>query len=236
MAKEMLDLFIEELRDAYSAEKLASRSMPRVMKKLQHAGLRQAFKAHIEETQHQIERLEQVFEELEMSARAKTCHAMQGLIEEQKEVFDMDLEPELLDAALLAAQQKAEHYEIAAYGSLAAFARALGIERAAELLHDTLEEERRFDERLTELAEHEINPAALTYEEEEGDEEEEEGGEEEEEEEEEQLEVKGRRRGGARSASRSRGAGTARSGRTASGGQRGRRNSRTSARSRRAAE
>jgi hypothetical protein len=145
----------------------------------------------------------------------------------------MDLEAELLDAALIVSQQKMEHYEIASYGSLAAYAKALGEERAAELLHETLEEERRFDERLTELAENEINPAALSYEGEEGEEEEEEGGEEEEEEEE-GVEVKGR--GGQSGAASRRGGTTASRGRGAAGGQRNQRSSRSSAKTKRAAE
>lgn len=230
MAKEMLDLLIESLRDTYSAEKLGGRAMARVLKKVQHEGLRQALQEHIEDSEVQVERLEQVFEELETAPRAKTCHAMQGLIEEQKELFDMGLEPELLDVALVAAQQKMEHYEIAAYGSMAAYAKALGEERAAELLAETLEEEKAFDQRLTELAEQEVNPAALTYEEGEDEEEEDEEEEGDEEEEEEVRTSAGQQQGGGGR----RGAGGR--GRGGAEQQRGQQRGKTASRTRRAAE
>jgi ferritin-like metal-binding protein YciE len=118
--KTMRDLLIDELRDIYHAEKQLTRALPKMARAASNGQLKEAFTQHLEETRGQIERLEQVFELLDTRTRGKPCHAMEGLIEEAKEIMEMGLEPELLDVALIAAAQKVEHYEIAGYGTLVA--------------------------------------------------------------------------------------------------------------------
>ncbi|MBV9758261.1 MAG: DUF892 family protein [Alphaproteobacteria bacterium] len=169
--RSMHDLLLEELRDLYSAERLAVRAYPRIRKAIQTDALRQAVEEHLEQTKEQIERLNRVFESVDAKSRAKTCHAMEGLIEEAQEHLEADLEPELLEVILVADLQKMEHYEIASYGSAKAHAEALGLTEAAELLEETLEEEKQTDARLNQLAIDEINPQALEQAEEEAGEE-----------------------------------------------------------------
>ena len=159
-AKNMQDLLIEELRDIYHAEKQLTRALPKMARAASNEQLKQAFTQHLEETQGQIERLEQVFEKLDTRTRGKHCHAMEGLIEEGKEVMEEPIEPEVLDAALIAAAQKVEHYEIAGYGTLIAMAKHLSMKDAAKLLAETLEEEKSADEKLTAIAEQGGNQAA----------------------------------------------------------------------------
>jgi len=154
-------LMVEQLRDAYSAEKQGLRAMPRVAKKATSQALKEAFQMHAEQTEHQIERLEQALEKLGARPGRKVCEGMRGLIEEaQSELEDHDKGP-ILDAVIVGAQQRMEHYEIAAYGTLAALAKAAGQQEIADLMAQTLQEEKQADEKLTQLAESELNPAAI---------------------------------------------------------------------------
>jgi ferritin-like metal-binding protein YciE len=153
-------LFLEELKDIYNAEKQILRALPRMAKAAESPQLQQAFTRHLKETEGQVQRLEQVFQELGQSARGKTCKGMQGLLEEGKEMMEKDGEAPVLDAALIAAAQRVEHYEIAVYGCLRTYAQLLGLSRAEQLLQQTLEEEEATDKKLTELGESGINEAA----------------------------------------------------------------------------
>ena len=144
-------LLVEELKDIYSAEKQITRALPKMAKNATSDQLRQAFETHLEETKGQIKRLERVFEILGKTASAKTCKAMQGLIEEGSEQMQ-ELEGEILDAALIAAAQKVEHYEMASYGSVRTWAQLLGKKDVADLLQQTLTEEGETDHKLTELS------------------------------------------------------------------------------------
>lgn len=157
--------FTEELKDLYDAEKQLLKALPKMAKAAQHEELRAAFESHREETETHVERLEQVFEIFGETAKAKKCKAMQGLIEEAQDL----IEEEEGDAALICAAQKVEHYEIASYGSLRAWAELLEESDAVDLLEETLDEETAADEKLTEIAE-----SAANVEEAEGEEEEEE--------------------------------------------------------------
>ena len=153
-------LFLEELKDVYNAEKQLLRALPRMAKAAESSDLQQAFTKHLRETEGQVQRLERVFQELGQSARGKTCKGMQGLIEEGKEVMEKEGEGPVIDAALIASAQRVEHYEIAAYGCLRTYAQLLGLERAVQLLQQTLEEEEATDKILTQLGESGINEAA----------------------------------------------------------------------------
>lgn len=153
------DLFVKELRDVYHAEKQITKALKRMVKSASSDDLRGAFERHLEETNHQIERLEQAFESIDQRPRAQHCAGMAGIIEEGEDLLG-EAKGAVSDAGLLASAQKVEHYEIAAYGTLEAYARLLGHEEAAELLNETLEEEKATDQLLTELAENSINPGA----------------------------------------------------------------------------
>ena len=155
------ELMIDELRDIYHAEKQLVRALPKMAKAAKADKLRQAFEQHLEETKGQVERLEQVFEQLDTRSSGKRCEAMEGLIAEAEEVMEEITTPEVLDAAMIAAAQKVEHYEIASYGSARALAEALGHAEVAELLEQTLEEEKQADEKLNEIALSEVNETAL---------------------------------------------------------------------------
>lgn len=155
--QDLQDLYIEELRDLYNAEKQLVRALPKMAKKASHDELKQAFTTHLEETKGHVDRLEQIFEKLGKRAGGKTCKAMQGIVEEGKETMEEDAEPEVMDAALIAAAQRAEHYEIAAYGTVRTYAKLLGDTQAAKLLQTTLDEEGKTDKKLTQLAESSIN-------------------------------------------------------------------------------
>ena len=158
---EITKLMVEQLRDAYSAEKQALRAMPRMMKKATAQSLKDALQMHVEQTEGQVERLEQALEKLGARPSRKVCEGMRGLIEEaQHELEDHDKGPRL-DTLIVGAQQRVEHYEIASYGTLAALAKAAGQREVAELMAQTLQEEKQTDEKLTQLAESEINPAAF---------------------------------------------------------------------------
>lgn len=145
---------MDELRDVYDAEKQLLKALPKLAKAAEHEELREAFEEHLDQTQGHIERLEQAFEALGEQPRGKKCKAMAGLIEEGSDHIKEDAG----DAALIAAAQKVEHYEIAAYGSLRAWAELLEEEDAASLFEETLDEEKETDEKLTELATRIINP------------------------------------------------------------------------------
>src|SRR5690606_6025221 len=151
--KTIEELFIHELSDIYSAEKQLTKALPRLARAADAAELRSAFELHLEETQGQIERIDQVVEVLGIKLKRIKCAAMEGLVEEGKEVIDsIDAGP-LRDAALIGGAQKVEHYEIAAYGTLCALAKQLGYKEALTLLKETLQEEKATDEKLTMLAE-----------------------------------------------------------------------------------
>jgi ferritin-like metal-binding protein YciE len=153
-------LFIEELKDIYSAEKQILTALPRMAKAADSDDLREAFTNHLKETEGQVRRLDQIFRELGSSPRGKKCKGMEGLLAEGKEIMGEEGEPPVVDVALIAAAQRVEHYEIAAYGCLRTYAQMLGYAEAAELLQETLEEEEKADETLTKVGEQGVNPAA----------------------------------------------------------------------------
>ena len=136
------DAFLDELRDAYDAEKQLIKALPRLAKTATSADLKEAFETHLEETREHVTRLEQVFESLEEKARGKHCDGIEGIIEEGKSVMEEDFDDITMDACLIAAGQRAEHYEMAAYGTLVAWARAMGHTEAATLLQEILDEEK----------------------------------------------------------------------------------------------
>jgi len=154
------DAFLDELRDAYDAEKQLTKALGKLAKAATSPQLREAFETHLEETQGQIERLEQVFENLDEKVRGKHCDGIAGIIEEGKSVMEEDFDDATMDACLIASGQRAEHYEMAAYGTLVAWARAMGHTEVADLLQETLDEEKAADEKLSGLAEGGINQGA----------------------------------------------------------------------------
>ena len=154
------DAFIDELRDTYDAERQLTKALAKLAKAATSPALREAFETHLEETQGQIGRLEQVFESLDERARGKHCDGIAGIIDEGKSIMEEDLDDTTMDACLIAAAQRAEHYEMAAYGTLIAWANAMGHKQAARLLQDTLDEEKAADEKLSGLAEGGINQSA----------------------------------------------------------------------------
>jgi ferritin-like metal-binding protein YciE len=153
------DLFVNELKDLYSAEKQLLKALPKMAKAANSKSLQNGFTKHLKQTEGHVSRLEKVFEELGVSPRGKKCKAMEGLIEEGQEVIDEDADPSVKDAALITAAQKVEHYEIAGYGSVRTFANLLNHKKAATLLQQTLDEEGDTDKTLTKLAE-QINVSA----------------------------------------------------------------------------
>ena len=154
------ELFVEELKDIYSAEKQAVKAYPRLTKAVQSEELKQAMQEHLEQTKGQIERLDRIFEILEKRSSGKTCEGMKGLIEEaQTQLEEIEKGP-VLDCAIIGALQRVEHYEIAAYGTAATLAEAMGHEEVKELLGETLEEEKETDERLTQVSQ-QVNSEAL---------------------------------------------------------------------------
>lgn len=154
------DVFVDLVRDLYNAESQLLRALPKMAKAASSEELRAAFTEHLEETRGQVERLDRVCDSLGIKAKGKTCQAMKGLVEEGAEVIEEGGDPSAVDAALIAAAQKVEHYEIAGYGTARTFARLLGEEAAARLLEATLEEESAADEKLTQVAESGINQEA----------------------------------------------------------------------------
>ena len=153
-------LYVDELKDLYSAEKQILQALPKMVKKAQNEQLKKAFEDHRQVTEMQVERLDRIFEMLGKAARGKKCKAMEGLIEEGKEMMQEDMEPEVMDAALIAAAQRIEHYEIAGYGTVRTYAQVLGEKEQANILQQTHDEEGDADKLLTRLAESTINVEA----------------------------------------------------------------------------
>ena len=160
--KMLADLFHDTLKDVYFAEKKIFASLPKMMKAAQNEDLAAAFEKHHGETEVQIERLEQVFAEIEEKPQAKTCDAIMGILDEGKEIMDEYKGSPALDAGLLAAAQAVEHYEISRYGTLRTWAEELGYTESVKLLQETLDEEEATDEALSELAEAVVNQEALS--------------------------------------------------------------------------
>jgi ferritin-like metal-binding protein YciE len=158
--KKLEDLFLHMLKDVYNAEKQVLRAMPRMAKSVESEELRQAFMNHQAETEMQVRRLEQVFEMLGKKARGETCEAIQGLVEEAKEVMAEAEDADVMDAGILAAAQAIEHYEIARYGTMRAWAEELGMGDAAKLLQQTLDEEKKTDKLLSDIAVSRLNREA----------------------------------------------------------------------------
>jgi ferritin-like metal-binding protein YciE len=157
----MEDLFVEQVEDLYDAEQRLVKALPKMSKAVSSRELAEAIDVHLDETKEEVERLEQVFSRLGRSAKAKTCEAMKGLIDEAEDVISDIEQPELRDAAIIASCNRMEHYEIAGYGTASAFARTLGRDEIASLLEKTLEEEKRADKKFTALAVRTINNEAL---------------------------------------------------------------------------
>jgi ferritin-like metal-binding protein YciE len=154
------DLYIDELKDLYNAEKQILTALPKMKNAATSEDLKAAFDEHIKVTEEQVERLEQIFKDLDEKPTGKVCKAMQGIIEEGKELLEKKAEPHVLDAALIAAAQRVEHYEIAGYGCVRTYAKMLGFKDAEKLLQQTLDEESKTDEKLSKLAEAHINEDA----------------------------------------------------------------------------
>lgn len=154
------DLFIMELKDLYNAENQIMKALPKMMDKCTSDQLKTAFQNHMRETETQIDRLEQIFKMLGEKPTGEKCEAMEGIIREGQEMMKEKAEPHVMDAALIASAQRVEHYEIAGYGTVCAYAKQLGMDDAARLLHITLEEEKKTDIKLTDLAERTINVQA----------------------------------------------------------------------------
>jgi len=158
--KTLHDAFLDELRDAYDAEKQLMKALPKLAKAASDPKLRQAFETHLRETEGHVQRLERVFESLDEKAKGKHCDGIAGIIEEGKSTMGEDFEGTTMDACLIAAGQRAEHYEMAAYGTLVAWAQAMGHTQAEKLLQQTLDEEKAADKKLSGLAESGINQSA----------------------------------------------------------------------------
>lgn len=153
-------LFLNELSDMYHAEKQLVKALPKLAKAARTDELRHAFEEHLEETERHVQRIESVFSLFNKPAKAKKCQAMDGIVDEGEEVLKEFKSTEALDAALIAAAQKSEHYEMASYGCLCSWAKELGKDQAVKLLKETLAEEKAADEKLTELAESRMNTMA----------------------------------------------------------------------------
>ena len=154
------DLYVDMLKDLYSAEKQLVKALPKMAKSAQSPDLQKAFQEHLGQTEQHVERIERIFSNLEGTPRGKKCVGMEGLIEEGAELLKENVDPDVLDAGLIAAAQKVEHYEIASYGTARAWAEKMGHDDAARLLQETLEEESTANEKLTQLAESHINMEA----------------------------------------------------------------------------
>ncbi len=167
------DLYVDELKDLYSAEQQIIKALPKMAKAASNPELKNAFNRHLDQTMEQVRRLDQIFGELGKNPRGRKCIGMAGLIEEGQEVLREKADPAVKDAGLISAAQRVEHYEMAGYGTVRTFAQMLGYDDAAEALQQTLDEEGDTDHKLTQLAENIINPEAESEDEEDvGDEEE----------------------------------------------------------------
>ena len=158
--KTLEELFHALLQDVYYAEKELTKALPKLAKKSEDEELKNAFNTHLKETQEHVERLEKVFEMIDKKPRGKKCEAIVGIIDEGKEVMDEVDDPDTLDAGLIASAQAAEHYEIARYGTLCAWAKQIGKPQIARILNETLEEEKHADALLTKIAERQVNQHA----------------------------------------------------------------------------
>ena len=156
------DAFLDELKDAYDAEKQLTKALPKLAKASTSPELRQAFEDHLEETNGHIQKLEQVFQSLDEKVKGTHCDGIEGIIDEGKKVMDEDFEGATMDACLITAAQRAEHYEIAAYGTLVAWAKTMSHNDAADLLQEILDEEKAADERLNAIAESGVNEQAAS--------------------------------------------------------------------------
>lgn len=154
------ELLLDELADIMSAEKQLTKALPKMAKAAQSEELRSAFESHLSETENHVSRLEQVFQSIGANAKTKKCKAMEGLIAEGEELMEEMKDTSAIDAALIAAAQKVEHYEMASYGTVCAWAEQMGHDEAVELLEETLEEEKAADEKLTEIAQSTANQEA----------------------------------------------------------------------------
>lgn len=153
MATESIrELLIDQMRDLYDAEKQLVKALPKMVKNSSNEQLREAFENHLEQTRGHVQRLEQAFELMEQKAKSKSCEAMKGLVEEGKETMEEDLSDPLKDSAIICAAQKVEHYEIAGYGTVKAWAQSLGLNDVADLFETTLNEEKEADEKLNQVA------------------------------------------------------------------------------------
>ena len=151
------DLLELELKDTYSAETQLTKALPKMAKAASNPELKAGFEQHLTETENQIRRLEQVAKEMNISLKGNTCEGMEGLVEEGEQIIGLSAADDVKDAGLIAAAQKVEHYEICAYGTMCAWAKQLGLQNVASTLHQSLEEEKRTDEKLTRLAEARVN-------------------------------------------------------------------------------
>ena len=158
--KTLHDAMLDELMDLYSAEKQLIQALPKMARKATDSELKKAIEHHLEETREHVSRLEQAFESLDRKARAKKCVAMEGLLEEGKEVMEEAETDAVRDVMMIAAAQKVEHYEIASYGTVIEWARQMRHDQVVKLLTKTLDEERAADQKLTKIAEHDVNAAA----------------------------------------------------------------------------
>jgi ferritin-like metal-binding protein YciE len=154
------DLYTDMLKDLYSAEKQLVKALPKMAKNAQSPDLQKAFQEHLKQTEGHVERIERIFSDLGSSPRGKKCVGMEGLVEEGSELLQEQVDPDVLDAGLIAAAQKVEHYEIASYGTVRTWAERLGYNQAAQLLQQTLDEEGEANKKLTQLAESHINMEA----------------------------------------------------------------------------
>lgn len=164
MAKEMKslkELYVDQLKDMYSAENMITKALPKVIKTATSPELRKGLENHLKETEKQIQRIEQIFQTMDGSPRGKKCVGMEGVLEEGKEAMAEKMAPDVMDAALIGGCQKVEHYEISAYGTLIAHANLLGESKAASLLEESLAEEKAADEKLTQIAMNVVNEDAL---------------------------------------------------------------------------
>lgn len=159
--KNLHDLFADELKDLYSAENQIIKALPKMIKTATSTELAEAFKDHLEVTKAQVTRLEKVCKMLDINPKGKKCKAMEGLLEEGKELMSEDAEPAVMDAGLIGAAQRVEHYEMAGYGCVRTYARLLGYDEAGDLLQETLDEEADADKTLSDLAESVINVEAM---------------------------------------------------------------------------
>lgn len=159
-SSQLMKLFVDELKDIYWAEKALVKAIPKMIKNATSEDLIHALKSHLEETENQVSRLEDVFEAIGKKASSKKCDAMEGLIKEAEEIMDSCEEGSMCDAGIIAASQKVEHYEIASYGTLRQFAQTLGLSEAESLLETTLNEEKAADQKLSEVAMDAVNVEA----------------------------------------------------------------------------